>query len=601
MEKMGKSPRKRNKVATYNNNGVVDEILTRCNIIDVIGSVVTLKKTGANYTGLCPFHNEKTPSFVVSESKQIFTCFGCHTSGNVIKFVMLYYNLSFPEALEKLANEYGIEYKKNTYGNKQRDLFYEINTQAARFFFRALRKGNNPGLNYVLNRKLSQKTLHDFGIGYADKEWDSLYRHLKSLGFNEDLMVKSGLISNSKGKYYDKFRDRVIFPIQNTAGKVIGFGGRAIGDQMPKYLNSPETAVFSKKNNLYGLNITKNFVNQEDRIILVEGYMDVVSLYQAGVTNVAASLGTALTENQAKLIKRFTKNVALSYDSDSAGINASVRGSEILYKEGLKVRILHVTDGKDPDEFVKEHGKLAYKKLVDEALLYGDYMIKNISSQYDLSSTEGRVDFLRNVAKFLQKLSPVEADVYIEKITANYHISEGALRNEMNAGKEQWERVQNIENERSKDAEKKVAKANDITKIEQNLVKILLTDARYFKDVCENRDVFKSVVGTNIFSAMEKVYMEYEDIDYGHLLEYLEEDEIKVLTNINENISLGGKIEQVFKDCLESYREEWLAEQEKEIITLIDIADEQNNSSEVEKLTEELMKIQKAKILGGNR
>ena len=587
-------------MTTYNKNGVVDEILSRCNIVDVIGSVVTLKKRGANYTGLCPFHNEKTPSFVVSETKQIFTCFGCHTSGNVIKFVMLYYNLSFPEALDKLASQYGIEYKRNSYNNKQRDLYYQINTQAARYFFRALRKKPNPGWSYVQNRKLSYETLHDFGIGYADGQWDSLYNHLKSLGFEEDLMVKAGLISQSKGKYYDKFRDRVIFPIQNTAGKVIGFGGRAIADQMPKYLNSPETPVFSKKNNLYGLNITKNHVNENDRIILVEGYMDVVSLYQGGVTNVAASLGTALTENQAKLIKRFTKNVALSYDSDSAGIHASVRGSEILYKEGLKVRILHVNDGKDPDEFIKEHGKLAYLKLVDSAMLYGDYMIDNISKKYNLDTTEGRVDFLREVAKFLQKLSPVEADVYIEKITARYHISAGALRTEMNAGKEP-EMVQRQPDRNNKEENEKESRQNDITKIEQNVIKILLTDSKYFAEICENRELFKSVTGSNIFNAIEKVYEQYEDIDYNHLVEDLEENEVKILTHINENISLGGKIDQIFNDCMEAYREEWLAEQEREIITLIDIADEQNNSTEVEKLTEELMKIQKAKILGGNR
>ena len=587
-------------MTTYNKNGVVDEILSRCNIVDVIGSVVTLKKRGANYTGLCPFHNEKTPSFVVSETKQIFTCFGCHTSGNVIKFVMLYYNLSFPEALEKLASQYGIEYKRNSYNNKQRDLYYQINTQAARYFFRALRKKPNPGWSYVQNRKLSYETLHDFGIGYADGQWDSLYNHLKSLGFEEDLMVKAGLISQSKGKYYDKFRDRVIFPIQNTAGKVIGFGGRAIADQMPKYLNSPETPVFSKKNNLYGLNITKNHVNENDRIILVEGYMDVVSLYQGGVTNVAASLGTALTENQAKLIKRFTKNVALSYDSDSAGIHASVRGSEILYKEGLKVRILHVNDGKDPDEFIKEHGKLAYLKLVDSAMLYGDYMIDNISKKYNLDTTEGRVDFLREVAKFLQKLSPVEADVYIEKITARYHISAGALRTEMNAGKEP-EMVQRQPDRNNKEENEKESRQNDITKIEQNVIKILLTDSKYFAEICENRELFKSVTGSNIFNAIEKLYEQYEDIDYNHLVEDLEENEVKILTHINENISLGGKIDQIFNDCMEAYREEWLAEQEREIITLIDIADEQNNSTEVEKLTEELMKIQKAKILGGNR
>ena len=385
---------------TSNRNQIIDEIKSRCNIVDVIGSVVTLKKTGANYQGLCPFHNEKTPSFVVSETKQMFTCFGCHASGDVIEFVKKYYNLSFMEALEKLANQCGIKIEDSFNRGEKKDIYFEVNREAARFFFKALRANDNAGMRYVINRGLTKETLHDFGIGYADESWNSLYNYLKAKGYKEEVMLKLGLISESKGRYYDRFRNRVIFPIQNTAGKVIAFGGRAIGDDMPKYLNSPETPVFSKKNNLYGLNITKNFVNESDCAILVEGYMDVISLFQGGVKNVSASLGTALTENQSKLLKRYTKNIVLSYDADSAGINAAIRGSEILHKEGCKVRILHISDGKDPDDFIKAKGKLAYYKLVDEAMAYGDFRIQNIRNKYDINTTEGRVDFLKEAAKF---------------------------------------------------------------------------------------------------------------------------------------------------------------------------------------------------------
>lgn len=586
-------------MASSYTNGTVDEILSRCNIIDVIGSVVSLRKSGANYIGLCPFHNEKTPSFVVSENKQIFTCFGCHKSGNVIKFVMLYYNLSFMEAVEKLADQYGIEFRRGRYNNARNQKYFDVNTAAARFFFRNLRRNSNSGLEYMIKRGMTRETLHDFGIGYADDSWNSLYNHLKSQGFDEKTMMEAGLISKSGSRYYDKFRDRVIFPIQNTMGKVIGFGGRAIGDQMPKYLNSPETPVFSKKNNLYGLNITKDAVSSENRIILVEGYMDVVSLYQSGVKNVAASLGTALTENQARLIKRFTKNVTLSYDSDSAGVAAAVRGSGILHDEGLKVRVLHVTDGKDPDEFVKEHGRLKYIELVDNAMNYGDYIVESISRKYDIDTVEGRVEFLKEVAEFLRTMSPVEAEVYIEKISSKFHLSQGALRNEMNMEKASERKMHPDRRSQEEWKENGGHDSSDMSKIEQNIIRILLTDSTYFAEVQENREVFTSVTGNIIFRAMEDLMEKTGDIEYNRLLEYLQQDEVAALNNIYENVSIGGGIETVFRECMQSYRDEWLAGQEKELITLINIADEQNNSSEVEKLTEELMKIQKAKILRG--
>ena len=293
-------------------NQIVDEIKSVANIVDVIGDVVSLTKKGANYHGLCPFHNEKTPSFVVSETKQIFTCFGCHATGDVIEFVKKYNNIEFVEALEKLADRYGIKYEKFNRKSENSNKYYEINKEAAIFFYKNLisKKAENKsqGLSYVKKRNLLPETILKFGIGYADATWNSLYKHLKNKGYEEKHMMELGLISQSKGKYFDKFRNRLIFPIFNVRGDIIGFGGRAIGDDMPKYLNSPENYVFSKKNNLYGLNVAKEFIMKENMVIMVEGYMDVVSLYQHGVKNAVASLGTALTENQSKLVKRYTKN-----------------------------------------------------------------------------------------------------------------------------------------------------------------------------------------------------------------------------------------------------------------------------------------------------
>ncbi|MBO5666783.1 MAG: DNA primase, partial [Firmicutes bacterium] len=338
-------------------DSIVDEIKSRCNIVDVIGQHVALKRAGSNYKGLCPFHGEKTPSFVVSEQKQIFTCFGCGASGDVIEFTKRYYNLDFQEAVEKLANQYGIEIRKLGGGDSQKkEAMYELNRKAARFYLDAFRKNPNPALQYMFKRGLDAKTLTQFGIGFADEKWDSLYNYLISEGADVNMLMEMGLVSQSKGKYYDKFRNRVMFPIINTRGKVIGFGGRVLDDGTPKYLNSPESSIFLKKMNLFGLNLTRQDINKKDCAILVEGYMDVISLYQAGVRNVSASLGTALTEQQAAMLKRYTKNVILCYESDSAGRAAALRGMDILRAAGCNVKVMHVTDGKDPDEFVKKNG-----------------------------------------------------------------------------------------------------------------------------------------------------------------------------------------------------------------------------------------------------
>lgn len=578
-----------------NRNQIIDEIKSRCNIVDVIGSVVSLKKRGSNYQGLCPFHNEKTPSFVVSETKQLFTCFGCHESGDVIKFVMKYYNLTFVEALEKLASQCGINVEDVFRKGEKKDIYYEVNREAARYFFKMLRAKDNPGLRYILSRGLTKETLHDFGIGYADDSWDGLYNYLKGKGYDEKVMVKLGLISQSaKGKYYDRFRNRVIFPIQNTAGKVIGFGGRALGDDMPKYLNSPETPVFSKKNNLYALHLTKNHINKMDQAILVEGYMDVISLYQGGVKNVSASLGTALTENQGKLLKRYTKNIVLSYDADSAGINAAVRGSSILHDEGCKVKILHISDGKDPDDFIKAKGKEAYYDLVKNAKPFADFRIEQIAKNYNLETTEGRVDFLKQSAKFLKELSPVEADIYIEKISKNYRISAGALRTEMG-----------LENEKRPFFENKIEKKDeintDITQIEETFIKVLLLDAKYFDKVKLNEDVFVSESGANIFRTLQNIYEQGEEIDVDKLIDNLEPTEIGVIRRIQEDVSLGGNPEQMLDESLHAHAKDKSITKEQELFAQLAVADEEGNLDEIKRITEAIMKLQEKESVGGNR
>ncbi|MBQ1422536.1 MAG: DNA primase, partial [Firmicutes bacterium] len=322
-----------------------EELKDQLNIVDVISRVVPLKRAGSNYKGICPFHNEKTPSFIVSEQKQIFTCFGCGATGDVIEFTKRYYNLDFVEACEKLGRENGIEveFRKGT-ENKKRDRLLSLNRTAARYFCKVFFEAKNPGYTYMRSRGMDDATLTKFGIGYADPEWDSLTNYMKSKGASDDELIELGLSSRSRdGRLFDKFRNRVMFPIINTSGQVIGFGGRKIDEKdEPKYLNSPENLVFRKKNNLYGLNTAKQEVGEGKPAVIVEGYMDVMGLYRYGLKNAVASLGTALTENQAKLIKRYTREVVLCYDADSAGINAALRGIDILSDQELKVRVFHV-------------------------------------------------------------------------------------------------------------------------------------------------------------------------------------------------------------------------------------------------------------------
>lgn len=579
-------------------NNTVDEIKSRCNIVDVIGRVVPLKRAGSNYKGRCPFHNEKTPSFVVSETKQIFTCFGCGATGDVLSFVEKYYQLDFMQAVEKLADEYGITVRRGFHKSENKEQAYQINREAAKFFFRALRERANPGYSYMKKRGIAPETLNKFGIGYADSQWDSLYRHLTAMGFKKEKLLELGLISQSKGKYYDKFRGRVMFPIMNTSGKVIGFGGRIVGEGEPKYLNSQESSVFLKKNNLYGLNITRQEIGREDQAILVEGYMDVVSLYQSGVRNVSASLGTALTENQAKLLKRYTDNVVLSYDADQAGINAALRGLDILHRENCRVKVLHVTDGKDPDEFVKKNGKLAFLKLIDQALPFADYKLSLLRKSFDLTTTEGRVDFLRQAARVLSDLSPVEQDIYIKKLAEETKISQGAIRLEINGNTSKKQSGHQPAAGRTEREES----GGEVSMLEKNIIKLILQSSSYYpKFAPYENTAFFSESGRRIYRGIQEIYMEEEEIDIRKLADLLEPGDAEILKDIRDNVRLAHKEERIFQDCVRAIQERELEHKEKELITRLSMADEEENEEVIRELTQELMNIQKMRKTVGGR
>lgn len=570
-------------------NNIVDEIKSRCDIVDVVGRVVSLKKAGSNYKGICPFHNEKTPSFVVSETKQIYTCFGCGSSGDVLNFVEKYYGLDFKGSVEMLAKEYGISLEGAFGSSRDRDELYEINRQAALFFFRAMRSGANPGYTYMKHRGISEETLNEFGIGYADGEWTSLYDHLRARGYRDDKLLELGLISRSdKGRCYDKFRNRVIFPIINTGGKVIGFGGRIIGEGEPKYLNSQESAVFRKKNNLYGLNLSRKEVGRQDVIILVEGYMDVVALYQAGIRNVSASLGTALTENQAKLIRRYTKNVVLSYDADSAGQNAAFRGLDVLYNAGCRARVLRVTDGKDPDEFIRKNGRKAFADLVQNAVPYGDFKINMVRSRYDTDDEMQRVDFIRDAVAVLREMKPVEADIYIKKLAAETGISEGAIRFEYSGNNSR-------ENSSHYRAEQDEGRSEDeMPLVEQDLIQVMLADERLVKlpEDLEN-SAFRSTPGRSIYGAIREISGSGEHISSAAVRDMLDEDAAVYLDRIERRVLPAGRETKIFDDCIRNVRKDMLRQQETEILTKLSMADEDENREKIIQFTQELIEIQK--------
>ena len=571
-------------------SGSIENLKSQINIVDVVGRVVSLKKTGSNYKGVCPFHNEKTPSFVVSEQKQIFTCFGCGATGDVIEFTKKYYNLEFTEAIEKLASEYGIQMERRE-KNDSREIYYKVNKMAANFFYRAFTEKANKGYPYMKRRGITPAILKKFGIGYADEQWDSLYKYLLSQKVDKKIMLQLGLVAESKGKCYDKFRNRVIFPIINTRGKVIGFGGRAINpDDNPKYLNSPESPVFQKKNNLYGLNISKHDVGKEDYIILVEGYMDVIALYQSGIENIAASLGTALTENQAKLITRYTKNVILSYDADSAGRSAAMRGLDILKPAGCKVKVLHVTDGKDPDEYVKKNGRKAFLNLVEGALPYGEYKLENAKSGFDLSKDEDKIDYLKKAASIINSLSPVEQEIYIKHVASDVHISESAIRMELSGNKENPEiRPRPVRTDKPDENSEELK----INSIEKTLLKILFTDEMFIEKLQNHTEVMVHPFARKLYDILAGMYDENGRVDIDEVREKLSYKENEELNEILEEVLLGGNENKVFEDCMKKWKDVSLAKEEKKIITLLSMADEEDNYDSIRELTDKLMEIQR--------
>ncbi|MGL4914072.1 MAG: DNA primase [Romboutsia sp.] len=465
---------------------IIEEIKSRCDIVTTISQYIEVKQSGANYKGLCPFHGEKTPSFYINTSKQIYKCFGCGEGGDAINFVMKMENLDFMDAVKLLAKRYGIEINTNMDNESKIRMekikrFQDIHIEAARFYLSNLLSAKNYGYEYLRKRGLDDKIIKKFGLGYSLDSWNSLMEYLISKGHTKEELIECGLINYKaeSNKAYDKFRKRVMFPIFDYRGNVIGFGGRVLDDSMPKYLNSPDTLLFNKRQNLYGLNFARKEI-KDRTIVLVEGYMDLISVYQYGIKNVVATLGTALTDQQGMLIKRYADTAIISYDSDEAGIKATLRAIEILSKLDISVKVLNLEECKDPDEFIRKHGLNKFKKAMDTSTHQIKYKIDILKRNFNLRKDEDRVKFAKEASKIIKELkSAVEIDYYTKYLSSQIDISVESIKREI-YGKN-YNKIQNKNDKYfNKKEEKIIEKPKTITNgekfVEENLIKIILED-----------------------------------------------------------------------------------------------------------------------------
>jgi len=468
---------------------VIEEVRTRNDIVDIVSQYVNLKKKGANYFGLCPFHNEKSPSFSVSPSKQMYYCFGCGAGGNVISFVMEYENYTFVEAVKMLADRAGIalpemEYSKEAKAQASlKNTLLEINRLAANFFYYQLKQPSGKiGYDYLKEkRRLSDDTIRHFGLGYSSKVPDDLYRYMRSKGYHDDILKETGLFFIDERGARDKFWNRVMFPILDVNNRVIGFGGRVMGDGEPKYLNSPETKIFDKSRNLYGLNFART--SRAKYMLVCEGYVDVIAMHQAGFTNAVASLGTAFTSQHAMLLKRYTDQVILTYDSDGAGVKAALRAIPILKEVGMSIKVLNMKPYKDPDEFIKNLGAEAFEERIGKARNGFMFSLEILEKNYDMHSPEGKTDFMKEVARRLAQFDEeIERGNYIEAVAGAYHVGFEDLRKLVGRMAIQTGLAKPVERPKSTQGKKK-EKEDGILKSQKILLTWLTSDEAVFRQI----------------------------------------------------------------------------------------------------------------------
>ncbi len=557
---------------------IIEDVRMKNDIVDVISQYVKLTRKGSSYFGLCPFHNEKSPSFSVSPSKQMYYCFGCGAGGNVYTFIMEYENFSFGEAVKHLADRAGVELPKIEYSKearekaKRREQLLEINKQAAQYFYYQLRRENGArAYQYLTDRGLSSETIRKFGLGYSDKYSDDLYKFLKGKNYSDELLRESGLFNvDERHGMYDKFWNRVIFPIMDVNNRVIGFGGRVMGDAKPKYLNSPETRIFDKSRNLYGLNIART--TRKNYIILCEGYMDVISMHQAGFTNAVASLGTALTSGHASLLKRYTQEVLLLYDSDEAGVKAALRAIPILREAGVNSRVVSLKPYKDPDEFIKNLGGEAFEERLKKAMDSFMFRIKIGENEFPMEEPQGQNRFFERCAEMLLELNDeLERNLYIEAIVkeykGSYGISSEDLRKRVNALAMKGTRAEQRAVPKTSSAEKKKKET-----AAEKAQKLMLTWLVAYPGIFETVEKYLKPEDFVVPLYRQVAEMLYEqraegEVNPAKLLNAFQdnEEQREVASLFHASIHLESEQEQnrAFADALLRIKEESLAERNR--------------------------------------
>ncbi|WP_029231551.1 DNA primase [Butyrivibrio sp. VCB2006] len=556
---------------------IIEEVRSRNDIVDVIGQYVHLQKKGANHFGLCPFHNEKSGSFSVSSHKQMYYCFGCGAGGNVITFLMKYDNLTFQEAVKQLADRAGIKLPEEDDSPQakamrdKRQILLDINKEAAKYYYYQLRgRTGQKGMEYFRERKLTDETMQHFGLGYANITSDDLVKHLKSMGYEDSQIIDAGLASyDEKYGTHDKFWNRVMFPIQDASQKVIGFGGRVLGDGKPKYLNSPETLIFDKSRNLFGLNYAKN--SRAGYMIICEGYMDVIAMHQAGFTMAVASLGTAFTTGQAMILKRYTDEVILSYDSDEAGTKAALRGIGILKEAGLKGKVLDLRPHKDPDEFIKNEGKEAFEERIRNAQSTFFFEVRVMESQHNMADPEEKTEFYRDIAKKLCEFEePLERENYTEAVAAKYNIAIADLKQLVASYAGQAGMVTKAS--RPQSGIQKKTKPEDGAKKNQRLLLTWLTDepeiypkvAAWVKPEDFSDDLYRKVAA-EVFSGMENGNFSPAAI-LDHFTEEEQYGQVAEMFNTNlVDIETKEQRKKAFRDIILGVRQAGYDRQKREL------------------------------------
>ena len=580
---------------------LIEEIRMSNDILDVVGEYVKLERKGKNYFGLCPFHREKTPSFSVDNTKQMFYCFGCGKGGSVIQFIQNAENLEYIEAIKFLAERVRITLPEGeSEEEKKRALkiqeIIKINTDAARFYYEQLNAAeNSEARHYLAKRKVPEGIIKKFGLGYSTNEWDSLYKYLRSKNYSDEDLADSGLVIARKGGngYYDRFRGRLMFPIFDLRGNVIGFGGRVLDDSLPKYINSPETLVYNKRKNLYALNFAKN--SPEKRIIVVEGYMDVISLYQFGIINTVASLGTALTESQGRVLKKYAEEIIISYDADSAGQGATMRGLNLLNDIGCNVKVLSIPKGKDPDEFIKVNGAEAFRNLVDNALSLVEYKIKVLKQHIDTRSIEGKINFLNKAADIIAKIdNSVEQEMYIKKISSDYDISQESMFAEVYKRikpKGKFKPTVKVERTKTTRNETNNQKSEDnLVHYERIILSLLCIDNSLYRKIEDKIDLEFFTLEENK-KAAEIIFKKIKDkkgIVPAELLNLVSNESANIFARLIQGECNFEDNLRAILDIIKKIEGIKLDRRQKEILSMIS---SQENKEDVDKLKEELKRI----------